>query len=350
MGWSLSVLLLQIEQRVISPEIASVMSELWATSTNMFVSDDSVGSTAALAERIVTLSPQSLRNIQDAYVRISPAGSASRASQEKSARERVRAAISADEVEAVLARLPEATLTKLERFEEIWEEIADSSTQEVLGHALEKLSHELKSSLPRISRATEAVLKVWMLRDFVTLWMDGLKLNDEKRSGRRMMLLDTEKTIDAYNYLLAEGISASRVKGREIELVTTGHEARLEEESGIAVHARSGDIISGLSLASFATLFLADPARGLEVADLVGDYVWTARRVLPTDPTRLEAIRRIGEAIRAVRHAVEAASDLYAELNPVWDVMKVMERINALLQTPGELWRLVNYLRGVARK
>jgi hypothetical protein len=329
MGWSLTLLPAIVQQKGDkTPEYVAKVAEIWATELGMFAQDQSAGTINALRDAALKLSAEKMQSIEASVRKVVPD-----VKQPVETAPSKREEILNEQINEALAKIKEEDISKLDKVQEVWESIAGSNTQQIVSFSMGKLAEKLEHSLPRVGGVMGKLSKLWLLRHFVTIFFDLMNISDgDRRSARRMMFLDTEETIDLYRFLVENWPAQGDEKKRQVKLVTKGGDARFEESGGTITSLKPTDIVTGLTLRDFAVLFLTNKEEAIRLADVVGGYVWKNSPRMGT-PAGREAMRRIDEGIRLIRHGIELASNIYALYNPVWHVIETITAVGNILTT-----------------
>jgi hypothetical protein len=327
MGWSFSIgFPAALGQGAVTPKKAAEMAESWATKLNLFDASESPQAIALLRDALLKVSRADLQRLYDPAAGRAQPGGVPAVKGQRSARD-----LAEERINEALAKIRQEDISKLDDIQKVWDAIAGSNTQQVVGHAMGEVAEKLARRLPRTSFAMDKMSKLWTLRHVGTLFMDVLVIADgDLRSARRLMFLDTRATIDLYNFLTEHWPADELRSKRSIDLVSRRGGAHFEEKGRWATLA-PGDRVTGLTIERFATLFLTDKEAALALAEIVGGYVWRNSPRMGT-PAGKEAMRRIDEGLKLVRDGVSAAADVYALFNPVWNVMQSVMAVGELLQ------------------
>jgi Domain of unknown function (DUF4157) len=334
MGWSLTFLPAIVQQGGgKTPEYVAKVAEIWALELGMFARDQSVGTINALRDAALKLSAEKLQSI-DVSTRKAVPEVKKPVETAPSNRENKRGEILEEQINEALAKIKEEDISKLDKVQEVWESIAGSNTQQVVNFTMGEVAEKLEHHLPRVGGVMGKLSKLWLLRHFVTIFFDLMNISDsDRRSARRMMFLDTEQTIEFYRFLVENLPAEGDEKKRQVKLVTKDGSVRFEERGGTITSLKPTDIVVGLTLRDFGALFLTNKEEAIRLADIVGSYVWKNSPGRMGTPTAKEAMRRIDEGLKLIRHGVELASNIYALYNPVWHVMETVISVGDILTT-----------------
>jgi hypothetical protein len=328
MRWGLFLAISSKQQGNIPEEHITKLAYLWAGHLNQWTTDQDEDTIRKLSDAVIKLSLEEIRNIHKTQLQIIKVAPGSISANEKSVKPEEKAF--EVQLKNTLAQLKEEEIIFLDKFQEHWDAITGSNTQQLINFIVGKAANKIANRLPRLGDRLNRLTKLWVIRHAGTLFLDITRLNmGDELSARRMMFFDTKETIEIYNFLIRHWSQKEVRKKRPVEVIQTGSRIGFQGPEERITKPEMGDRLRGLTLEKFANLYLSDKETAFRVADIVGSYVWENSPRMGTSAGR-EAVRRIDEGVKLFRDGLSAAYDIYALFNPIWNVIQTVVAVGEI--------------------